>query len=262
MSRRKRRCSRRATACRAATSSPASPIDSRPEIGVWAAGNVWVDTNGNMTFDPTNADYTNRDIIYSLGFTSDDVFAGNFAHSCPASVADGFDKLAVYGRVGTDWRWLIDTDNDGVPNDVTRRVDSRSAERSMACRWPGDFDGSATNGDEVGRVHRHDLVLRHEPRLPREADTALVTSMRGYPIVGDFDGDAYDDLATWTDDDVPDGLGQRRASRLGRRGRTTLHVRLYRRACAAGGRRYGRDGFDDFGMWDAEPDGYAAAGSR
>ncbi len=57
-------------------------IDSRPELGVWAAGNIWVDTNGNFVFDPQNFDYTNRDIVYMMGYTSDDVFAGNFAAEC------------------------------------------------------------------------------------------------------------------------------------------------------------------------------------
>ena len=39
---------------------------------------MYIDTNGNFTFDPTNTDSTNRDIIYKMGFTSDDVFAGKF----------------------------------------------------------------------------------------------------------------------------------------------------------------------------------------
>ena len=42
-------------------------VDSRPEIGTWSAGSVYVDTNGNFTFDPTNADATNRDMIYNYG---------------------------------------------------------------------------------------------------------------------------------------------------------------------------------------------------
>ena len=68
-------------------------VDSRPEIGTWSAGSVYVDTNGNFVFDPTNADATNRDMIYSYAYTSDDVFAGNFS-PIGAATADGFDKLA------------------------------------------------------------------------------------------------------------------------------------------------------------------------
>src|SRR4029078_999076 len=82
-------------------------VDSRPEVGTWAAGTVYVDTNGNTSFDPTNLDYVNRDIIYAFGqgsagangasFASDDFFAGNFALG---AAADGFDKLAAYGSTG------------------------------------------------------------------------------------------------------------------------------------------------------------------
>ena len=55
-------------------------VDSRPEVGAWAGGSIFVDTNGNFSFDPDNLDFTNRDITYTLPghFTSDDVFAGNF----------------------------------------------------------------------------------------------------------------------------------------------------------------------------------------
>ena len=40
------------------------------------------------------------------------------ATSWPAAngMADGFDKLAAYGKVGTPFRWLIDVNNDGVPD--------------------------------------------------------------------------------------------------------------------------------------------------
>ena len=65
-------------------------VDSRPEVATWSSGNVYIDTNGNTIFDPDNLDYTNRDIVYAFGygssiadgkaFTSDDFFAGNFAH--------------------------------------------------------------------------------------------------------------------------------------------------------------------------------------
>ncbi len=34
----------------------------------------------------------------------------------PAATADGFDKLAAYGRVGGSFRWLVDTDNNGTAN--------------------------------------------------------------------------------------------------------------------------------------------------
>ena len=58
-------------------------VDSRPEIGVYHSGSVWVDTNGNFIFDPDNLDFTNRDITYMLGYTTDNLFAGNFSGPVP-----------------------------------------------------------------------------------------------------------------------------------------------------------------------------------
>ena len=65
-------------------------VDSRAEIGTYAAGSVYSDTNGNQIWDPTNADATNRDLTFTLGVIPslqgvfspmdihDTVFAGNF----------------------------------------------------------------------------------------------------------------------------------------------------------------------------------------
>lgn len=167
-------------------------VDSRPEIGVWAAGSVYVDTNGNFTFDPENLDFVNRDITYVLGFTSDDVFAGNFALN-PGDIADGFDKLAAYGKVNGQFRWLVDTDNDGVPN--VNQVDPANIN---GVPFAGEFDGNTANGDEVGLFTG--TVWWFDTNHDFKVDHALNSSLRGYPIVGDFDGDGFDDLATWTDD--------------------------------------------------------------
>jgi len=167
-------------------------VDSRPEIGVWAAGSVYVDTNGNFTFDPQNLDFVNRDITYVLGFTSDDIFAGNFALN-PGDIADGFDKLAAYGKVNGQFRWLVDTDNDGVPN--VNQVDPANIN---GLPFAGEFDGNTANGDEVGLFTGS--VWWFDTNHDFKVDFALNSSLRGYPIVGDFDGDGFDDLATWTDD--------------------------------------------------------------
>jgi hypothetical protein len=48
-------------------------------------------------------------------FITDHVFAGNFVLAANGT-ADGFDKLAVYGRVISGFRWLIDFNHDGVPD--------------------------------------------------------------------------------------------------------------------------------------------------
>lgn len=172
-------------------------VDSRPEIGTWAAGTMWIDTNGNGVFDPENPDFVNRDITYAFGLVTDDVFAGNFSPT-PTSIADGFDKLAVFGRVGTTFRWLIDTDNDGAP-DITK-VDPTAVNGTPIA---GNFDGNAANGDEVGLFdgQRFFLDTDHDFEVNDFGGSfVLTTTLRGYPVVGDFNGDGLDDLATWKDD--------------------------------------------------------------
>jgi hypothetical protein len=177
-------------------------IDTRAELGTYASGSVYVDTNGNYLFDPTNVDATHRDITYLMGFTSDNLFAGNFVKGM-VGIADGFDKLAAYGKVGANYRWLIDVNNDGVVNasDVSVNQPLLTGVTNIGgTPVAGNFDGNATNGDEVAlKVGNtwlldkfgHDFVL--ETKLPG-------TNMVGLPIVGDFDNDGIDDLGSWADD--------------------------------------------------------------
>jgi hypothetical protein len=179
-------------------------VDSRAEIGVWAAGSVYVDTNGNFIHDPTgkDGDFTNRDITYMFGLASDNIFAGNFAD--PGTDADGFHKLAAYGRYGGGNRWLIDTDNNGVPN--WNLPDSLSIDGlPLAGRF---WDGVVRNGinidsesDQVGVKKGTTWYLDTNANLIIDAgDVVLAGNMPGMPIVGDFDGDGIDDLGSWTDD--------------------------------------------------------------
>ena len=223
-------------------------VDSRPEVGVWAAGSVWIDTNGNSVFDPDNLDYTNRDIVYSLGFTSDDVFAGNFAQSA-GDTADGFDKLAAYGRVNGSFRWLVDTDNNGVPN-----INLVEPAAVNGLPIAGRFDDNDGNGDEVGVVTAFPPAGEpshwyFDTNHDFQVDYVLTSQLRGYPVVGDFDGDGFDDLATWSDDtfyvDLANGV---------RRGWDGLADFTFRfgfigtqeRPVAAD---MDQDGFDDLGLW-------------
>jgi hypothetical protein len=182
-------------------------VDTRPELGGAASGSIYVDTNGNHTFDPTNPDFTNRDITYLMGFTSDNHFAGNFV-KLPAGVADGFDKLGAYGKAGANFRWLLDTDNDGVRdvNVIQPLVAGVATVNGMPAagnfdgnRIKGDGDQDDLNGDEVvlkvGNIwiidNNHDFKVNQ--KLPGN-------NMVGLPVVGDFDGDGRDDLGAWADD--------------------------------------------------------------
>jgi len=218
-------------------------VDSRPEIGVWAAGSVWVDTNGNFVFDPYNPDYVNRDITYVLAFTSDEVFAGNFAAGA-GETADGFDKLAVYGRVGNQWRWLIDFNNDGVPD-----LDINDPANVNGMPVAGRFDDSDTNGDEVGLYTGNTWYFDTDHDF--QVDMSLRSNSVGYPIVGDFDGDGYDDLGTWADGrfsfDLTGGV------RRGWDGQVDVgatidfgFIGVRERPVAAD---MNQDGIDDIGLW-------------
>ncbi|QEG38731.1 dockerin type I domain-containing protein [Roseimaritima ulvae] len=169
-------------------------VDSRAEIGVAALGSAYIDSNGNSQFDPeaTNSDDTNEDIVYKLGFQTDNTFAGNFVAGA-GDTADGFDKLAAYGQVAGQFRWLIDTNNNGVP-DLVVADPAQVNGRPVA----GNFDGNAVNGDEVGL--KDDTVWYLDADHDFQVDTTLAGDMIGLPIVGDFDGDGIDDLGAWADD--------------------------------------------------------------
>jgi subtilisin-like proprotein convertase family protein len=169
-------------------------VDSRAEIGVWTAGSAYVDTNGNLQFDTTTTDATNRDYAYSYGYTTDAIFAGNFVRAATAK-ADGFSKLAAYGKVSGMYQWRIDTNNDGIADLI--QTDTANI---VGTPVAGNFDGNAANGDEVGVFDgktwyldgNHDFQVRNST-----ADRRITNGMSGAPIVGDFDGDGKTDLATY-----------------------------------------------------------------
>jgi hypothetical protein len=232
-------------------------VDSRPEVGVYHSGSVWVDTNGNATFDPQNADFVNRDITYMLGFTTDNLFAGNFGSLyVPGNTADGFDKLAAYGRVGSHFRWLIDMDNDGVPNPPTGIIDPAGINGIPVA---GNFDGKTHNGDEVGLLAGntwwfdtdHDYLV----------DASVTLGLSGLPIVGDFDGDGHDDLGAWQDDRFTFLLtgGADKAWLTGGALPASIgfgFIGTRERPVAAD---MDRDGIDDIGLWAPDRAGVAPA---
>ncbi len=176
-------------------------VDARPEIGTWGAGSIYIDTNGNFSFDPENTDDTNEDIVYTLGFTSDDIFAGNFVAAADG-VADGFDKLAAYGDVGASFnaphfRWLIDVNNDGVVDPSDGDLSIADPANVNGLPVAGRFDEDEANGDEVGAFTG--TVWWFDTDHDFQLDTRLVSDLRGYPIVGDFNGNGFDDLGTYNE---------------------------------------------------------------
>lgn len=228
-------------------------IDTRPEIGVWAGGTVWVDTNGNFVHDPTNADHTNDDITYVLGLVTDDIFAGNFAEN-PGDTADGFDKVAAYGSIKGNFRWLIDIDNDGVIN-----IDQIDPNGINGLPVAGRFDSNDANGDEValytGRGNNAPGQWAFDTDHDFVVDTFLTSDLKGYPIVGDFNGDGYDDLGAWTDDTFQFDLTT--GSRNSWDGTVDAEFRfgfigVRERPVAAD---MNMDGWDDVGLWVPDREG-------
>lgn len=169
-------------------------VDSRAEIGVYSDGSVYIDTNGNHLFDPEaiDSDDTNEDIVYKLGNQTSLYIAGNFVRGAD-DVADGYDKLATFGSFGGAFRWLIDTNNNGVPDLVVT-----TSPQTNGLPVAGNFDGNAVNGDEVGL--KSGTTWRLDTDHDFQVDTTLAGNMTGSPFIGDFDGDGIDDLGAWSND--------------------------------------------------------------
>jgi hypothetical protein len=169
-------------------------IDSRPEIGNYSAGSAFIDINGNMLMDPQGKDndYTNRDLTFQIGTISDALFAGKFE---PAALSqndnDGFDKLGAYGydNFAKEYRFLLDFDHNGVSD--LRIV---SAYQVNAIPVAGNFAPNRP-GDEIGLFDGENWYL--DTTGNNQLDTKIPSNMRGVPIVGDFNGDGHDDLATY-----------------------------------------------------------------
>ncbi len=178
-------------------------VNSRPHIGTWSGGNTWMDTNGNMTWDPNNTDASNRDLSYAIGYASDKDFAGNFAVPTALNgpyatvVVNGFDKLSAYGLVNNSYRWLIENDA-GVPI-ISYTNPNQINGQPVAGDW--NPTGTAPAGhDEVGLFDGTNWDL-YTGGLYGDGFGGTLTKVPvwqpGYPIVGNFDGSGHISLATY-----------------------------------------------------------------
>lgn len=164
-------------------------IDSRSEIGVVGQGGFSVDINGNMHFDPANIDYVNRDLVFNFGMSTDTLFVGKFT-ATNAVGQDGFDRLGAYGQVNSQFRWLLDFDNDGRPDySVVSGLQINGVPIS------GNFN-PAHPGDEIGLFDGTKWYFDTNGNNNIDAGDLVITgTMTGLPVTGDFDGDGKVDLA-------------------------------------------------------------------
>ncbi|HAC93049.1 MAG TPA: type I secretion protein, partial [Planctomycetaceae bacterium] len=169
-------------------------VDSRPEIAAASEGLIYVDINGNHTWDPTGEDNdaTNRDLVFQLGRPTDRIFAGNFSLAGAAS-ASGFDKLGAYGKVGGTYSFAIDTDDDGVADFVSIMPAQYQVNGIPVA---GDFS-NAKPGDEIGLFDGTYWYLDQNGNNLIDLGERIQANHNGLPIVGDFNGDGTDDLATF-----------------------------------------------------------------
>jgi hypothetical protein len=171
-------------------------VDSRPEIGVTAATRIYLDINGNWTYDPAGSgDETNRDLIFQMGLVSDAYFAGNF-QAAGAGVASGYDKLGAYGwdPFARVYRFLLDFNHNGVPDFMSVVTGLSTSALPVA----GDF-AAGHDGDEIGLFTGNAWYLdtNGDNVITVGIDTVIPTAMRGIPVVGDVNGDGSDDLITY-----------------------------------------------------------------
>ncbi len=248
-------------------------VDTRPEIGAFIKQNISIDTNGNFVWDPAGGgqiggDATNRDIQYTLpvgvgaanaiglgGFNEHDLlFAGKFSRRPANGVSDGFDTLAAYGfsnELGVR-RWLVDRNHDGVVNvsqgDILN-VQPNLANFNVVGAIPvaGNFVGGAASDDEIGLYFAGNWAFDTNKNFVIDAgDTFFTNNLLGHPIVGDFDGDGFDDLAVFNNNQfffnfANDGLTDANDQVI-----VWGYPGVLDRPVAAD---YDRDGIDDIGLW-------------
>ncbi|HUY90682.1 MAG TPA: DUF4214 domain-containing protein [Pirellulales bacterium] len=176
-------------------------VNSRPHLGDYSAGSVSLDLNGNGSFDPQNSDAANRDAAFTLGFSTDRLFAGKFADV--GGTVSGFDKLAAYGFLNGQWRWLLDLDGDGAVDPAKGDLSIVEPLAIDGLPVAGNWTNNPAQGDQIGlfdgKTWWLDVLNHHTIDAADVAAGGMLTGdMRGLPIVGDFDGDGKIDLGTYS----------------------------------------------------------------
>ena len=146
-------------------------------------------TQGVQFYDLQGAAAAGTTMVAPLGNPSDVLFTGDFADPS-TGLADGFSKLAAYGKGSNgQFRFLFQSDDGGPTTSVVSPL------QITALPVAGDFDGNSSAGDQVGLFTGKDWYI-----FSRDFSsyTTIPWSHPGLPVVGDFDGDGIADLATWS----------------------------------------------------------------
>jgi hypothetical protein len=230
----------------------------KPVMGLRTATGIVVDTSGDHQISMPSGQGDTR--YPAFGLRSDYVLAGRFVADAKGK-ATSFDSLIAYGRVTDGYRWLVDFNGDGSAD----RVFAETA-NFIGSGVPvvGDFDADPKNGDEVGLFTGSRWYLDRDHDFQLSDEQPLLSTMTGLPVSGDFDGDGWEDLATWNSTTSRLQLSLSSSARGGalenaQRGKVepthtisfsvgTLPRALLERLVAAD---LDQDGIDDLGIWTA-----------
>ncbi len=178
-------------------------VDTRPQLGVWAAGSVQVGGIGRLDGHKLGHDTsfrigTDLDYIFAGKFHLQDVYQMEGENGEFVQHPSGYDTLAAFGRIyeggSFRYRWLVDINGNGYIDPTTEIFFEPAGANITGYPVAGNFDGDPTNGDEVGLFDGrfwyfdtdHDFNVSDE--TPVEA-----INYTGFPIAGDFDGDQNND---------------------------------------------------------------------
>ena len=174
----------------ASTGEPAAGIAAL--LGVRTAADIVLDANRDFVVESSDAT-TEDPALPAFGLRSDYVVAGRVVEGA-SGLADNVDHLVAYGRLGDRFRWLVDFTGDGqADNSFAEAV----AFAGNGVPVLGNFDGQAANGDEVGLFTGNRWYFDTDHDFQLSDETAVSSGLVGRPVVGDFDGDGVEDLATW-----------------------------------------------------------------
>ena len=144
--------------------------------------------------DPTAVRFSNTNELLAA-------FGGGGGVGGVGQAVLGYDTLAAYGRIfqggGFQYRWLVDNNGNGYIDPATEIFFEPAGLGFNGYPVAGNFDGDATNGDEVGLFTGTQWYLDTDGDFNVTDEAPINAQYTGFPIAGDFDGDGTDDLGTY-----------------------------------------------------------------